>query len=109
IQSSFSKTEIKAYKTKNSEQRLDFFYELWTLKESYVKALGEGMSYPLAGFSMKILGEKAFIEVTNGMVASWCFKKYNLFGQYKAAVCAKHCQFPSQPKIISFENLVELI
>lgn len=48
----------------SSKDRENTFYKLWTLKESYVKAIGEGISYGLDSFSvnpdsMSIDGENA--------------------------------------------------
>ena len=36
------------------EKRLDAFYRLWTLKESYIKAIGKGMKIPLNSFEFEI-------------------------------------------------------
>lgn len=45
IRRSFSESE-KLFMEKSQNKDLDFF-RLWTLKESYVKAIGIGISYPL--------------------------------------------------------------
>lgn len=36
------------------EQRLDAFYQLWTLKESYIKAIGKGLKIPLRSIEFEI-------------------------------------------------------
>lgn len=36
----------------NSKNKLESFYKIWTLKESYVKAIGKGLKKDLASFSI---------------------------------------------------------
>jgi 4'-phosphopantetheinyl transferase len=43
----FSAGELRALSGLSPERRLRRFYELWTLKEAYAKALGLGLSLPL--------------------------------------------------------------
>ena len=38
--------------------RLEYFYKIWTLKESYIKAEGKGLSIPLNNFNIRIDNEK---------------------------------------------------
>ncbi len=50
----FSKSEVDSmFLLPKSEQR-DRFFDLWTLKESYIKAWGQGLSIPLNEFSFHI-------------------------------------------------------
>jgi 4'-phosphopantetheinyl transferase len=48
----FSPSEHEALVVAADSQRLERFFELWTLKEAYAKALGQGLSLDLASFSV---------------------------------------------------------
>lgn len=108
VRACFSEREIQAYMTNNKEQRLEFFYEIWTLKESYIKALGKGVSHSLQSFSINISEQKISLEASDTQ-NDWYFKRYDLIDQYKAAVCASHCHFPERPQIISASEVLELL
>lgn len=47
----FSRMEAAALAALPAEQRHERFFEYWTLKESYIKARGQGLSIPLDRFS----------------------------------------------------------
>lgn len=64
-----------------SDDKSSAFFEIWTKKESFVKATGKGITMPLNSFS--VLGDK--IEY-NGAV--YLFKEYKVKeGGYKLFVC----------------------
>ena len=50
----FSPAERKKLKMLRTECKLDGFFGLWTLKEAYVKARGQGLSVPLHEFSVSL-------------------------------------------------------
>lgn len=50
----FSPAERKELRTLRTECKLDGFFGLWTLKEAYVKARGQGLSVPLHEFSVSL-------------------------------------------------------
>ncbi|WP_062491249.1 MULTISPECIES: 4'-phosphopantetheinyl transferase family protein [Paenibacillus] len=50
----FSTVEYKDIMKRTPTQREDYFYTLWTLKESYIKAIGKGLSIPLDSFSFRV-------------------------------------------------------
>ena len=65
--------------------RQDYFFRLWTLKESYMKWLGGGMAIPLDSFYIKT-GETITVTDSN-RIAQPFFKEYQVPG-YKLAVCS---------------------
>ncbi len=76
-------------------ERLPFFYTLWTLKESYIKALGTGMSEPLNSFSVRFLDNQNIRMAKNKNLQDRMFLKiYDVDNGYKMAVCAPHNNFP---------------
>ena len=55
LSSYFSLEEIKALGELPLEQQKQRFFDYWTLKESYIKARGAGLSIPLHKFSFQFL------------------------------------------------------
>lgn len=60
-----------------------WFSRLWTLKESFVKATGEGISFPLneIAFSFE---EKGSIRAN---IPGWEFSQFPVCGKYMVSVC----------------------
>lgn len=82
---------IHEYKT--PEEKKNAFYQLWTLKESYIKAVGKGLHIPLNTFEFEI-GNK---------IALKSYNKYNFYfinmklNEYMLSVCCQEIQ--TDPKI----------
>lgn len=49
----FSADEFYDISNMNSDEQINYFYDLWTLKESYIKTIGKGLYIPLNSFSIK--------------------------------------------------------
>lgn len=93
------------------EERVSSFYDIWTLKESYIKAVGKGMSIPLDSFSVKKLNANT-ITLTdienNTQITNFNCKQYYINDDYKLSVCAQgaHIQkFKEEPILVSFKTL----
>jgi 4'-phosphopantetheinyl transferase len=81
----FHKKEVN-FLFSNKENKIENFYKIWTLKESFIKAVGKGISYPLNNFYFDLKGKR--IELHSKFKNnSWHFKMHSINSNYKLAVC----------------------
>lgn len=64
VKNEFTEDEHNWYKLHDSSQRPRIFFDFWTCKEAYLKALGIGLSGKLDGFNIDLQGEKPSISHT---------------------------------------------
>ncbi|NOU15979.1 MAG: 4'-phosphopantetheinyl transferase superfamily protein [Bacteroidales bacterium] len=102
----FSKKEHEGLLRSNNP--IEYFFTLWSLKESYIKFIGKGLSHPLDSFSMVFSNNsKINIEVDSRILENTYFKQYNVDKGYKMAVCSSHQDLPEQPVIYSINDLTD--
>jgi 4'-phosphopantetheinyl transferase len=76
------------------------------LKESFVKAEGQGLTFPLKSFSFDLSARPLIGFTIEGFTTEYChFKQYELDEHYKMAVCASHDRFVSQVQQIDIHTL----
>ena len=88
------------YINKDPCQQNARFFEIWTLKESFVKAIGKGLIYPLKNIEFSVVGsQKISAKIKGGQ--QWHFKGYGLDPSYKLAACSQKNNFPKSVKILN--------
>lgn len=86
----FTEYEIGYLNGFEGDEKRDEFYRLWTMKESYMKMTGEGMSLSLDRFEF-IFNENIKVY-RDGELCSCFVKEYEIPG-YKLTVCAQENRF----------------
>ena len=89
----FAADEVAALRALPPHEQPQRFFEYWTLKESYIKARGTGLSIPLDCFSFRLsAGARPQLSVTpadDGRAGRWHFWHLCPHPNYLAAVCAE--------------------
>ena len=88
----FTDTEIKDLRSKEEQEQLHYFFDLWTLKESYLKVLGKGLTLALNSFSVVNEGNKFRIKIDTKFIDVH-LKQYFIEEVYKLSVCAYDSKF----------------
>ena len=61
----FSRDEYISLINQPEEMKLTNFYMIWTLKESYIKTEGKGLSIPLNSFTIRMESNKFSVSIAN--------------------------------------------
>jgi len=89
----FSASEQTSYFSLPKDQRLLGFYNCWTRKEAFIKAIGEGLSYPLEKFDVSLAPSEPAqllrIETDPAEAFHWTLEAFNPSPEYIAAVALR--------------------
>lgn len=103
----FSSKECEALLQMPKEQQQSRFYDLWTLKEAYIKACGLGLVIPLQHFSYSFsdAGMLAieFDASREDDVKAWRFWQPDIGADYKLALAARVNKPELEHKILSWQ------
>jgi 4'-phosphopantetheinyl transferase len=90
----FAMSEVKYLESAPQEQVHEMFFDIWTLKESYIKARGQGLSIPLNSFAINPSGGSdptiSFASECADDHGMWRFFRVRPGQYYRLAVCV-HC------------------
>ena len=89
----FSAQESKTFQKIPQDKKVEAFFNCWTRKEAYIKAIGEGLSHPLDTFDVSLRpDEPAALLAVRGPAhpaPSWLLRACNPAPDYVAAVIAE--------------------
>ncbi len=105
----FSPQENTYLAAQPADQQLNTFYRLWTLKESYIKAIGMGLSMPLSSFAIlphvQQHGEPVWRCNQDGQIVRHRFYSHPLDEKHMFAACTAEGDLPSHPEIVTLESI----
>lgn len=89
----FAPQEVQDMLALPTEKQNERFYQLWTLKEAYIKARGLGLAIPLQQFSFSFHNNNcikvAFDEQLEDLPEHWRFWQMNVEDGYKLALAIR--------------------
>lgn len=89
----FSPAEVAALRSVPESGRQEAFFDCWTRKEAFIKALGEGLSHPLDSFDVALLpGEPARLLATRPdpeEASRWTLRSLDVGRGWSAALAVR--------------------
>jgi 4'-phosphopantetheinyl transferase len=84
--SNFSETEFKILMNAPDENKISTFFEIWTKKESLIKAIGKGLSISLTNFNVTTQNGKVSWNLpSEDVYGDWYVQKFEGIEGYKSA------------------------
>ncbi len=92
----------------NSSNQLSLLYKIWTVKESYLKAIGTGLSSnkQLSDLSVVVDNSDLKLFYNDKNITDWCFYDLNVDKGYSATVCTRMGNFNQDVTIIDISDII---
>jgi 4'-phosphopantetheinyl transferase len=92
----FSRREHDAYLALHPRDREMGFFNCWTRKEAFIKAIGDGLRYPLDHFDVSLAPEEParILRVANmdGNDCGWSLRSFSPLAGYVTALVIERCR-----------------
>lgn len=103
----YSSSEVFQINSRSLEEQISWFYKIWTLKESYLKALGIGLRVPLNSIEFFINNEKDIQYFSKIDREKWHFRLYEIDPAYEMAICQQTYSSSVEVQILDFHKLLD--
>lgn len=85
----FSPEECTVIQTAPADGQNELFFRFWTLKESFIKNIGKGLSLPLSAFCIRLGEENPSVVQKVLPEEDFWFREFDLQDGYRYACCAR--------------------
>lgn len=82
----YHSNEKKYIENFQEDDKTKAFFDIWTLKESYVKMIGKGLYVPFDSFGITI-GNNKITCVTDKTIENIKIESYDIFNEYSCGIC----------------------
>jgi len=89
------------------KEQIEYFYQLWTLKESYMKMIGKGISMSLSSFSFQRFYNVFRLRYSSEDMG-FQFTTYKIHPEYACNLCSKYISKPRMEEmhLTDFDEMV---
>lgn len=91
----------------NEIEKAHIFFTLWTLKESFLKAIGKGLTKSLHTFTILKQPDGGYALAPDPETMGYFLKSYSFEEGYKLAACATDDEFDQEIKMVSIDELLQ--
>lgn len=85
----FAPEECEKIATAPEAVKNELFFRYWTLKESFIKNIGRGLSLPLQSFCIHLDGDRPSVSQSVLPEEHFYFREFDLQDGYRYACCAR--------------------
>lgn len=105
----FTENEYDYITRGDAQDQLKNFFNIWTLKESFIKCCGTGLSMPLNLFSLEIdnINNIRLIHKLGESNSKYYFEVFDIDSEYKMAVCSLNKNVSGNLVMIDQQSLIK--
>jgi 4'-phosphopantetheinyl transferase len=86
----FAAAEFAHLRRLNGDERQAVFFAIWTLKEAFVKAIGQGLSFPLDTFAFELDRDRLIhFHPPAGLGGNWHFYQFEPTPRHRGALAVE--------------------
>lgn len=104
----FSPSEIEDLMASEEENRMRYFITLWTIKESYLKAIGRGLTQHLNSFTI-VKNNESYLLTGNKEAEGYGIETQQLDHEYMMAVCSPLPYSPSEITYVALNDIMKTL